>query len=152
MAKPRRNVTSTIIATRDWILLINTLHWFLCGFEGAVLIRNADVFPDYPMAQRQLIADRWFSSMFVRFKDHSRLTFDSKFAAEAKTVCTKLLTSSGQLTFQDLLAEICGLIALFSKDNAQRYFDFWDATIKRRKPAAHIAEVAADAHVVRGAP
>ena len=30
-----------------------------------------------------------------------------------------------------MLAEICGLIALFSKDNAQRYHDFWDAEIKQ---------------------
>ena len=130
---------------------INTLHWFLCGFEGAVLIRNADVFPDYPVAQRQLIADRWFSSMFVRFKGHPRLTFDSKFAAEAKTVCANLLISSGHLTFQGLLTEICGVIALFSKDNAQRYYDFWDATINRRKPAARDAGVATDARAVRGA-
>ena len=25
---------------------INKLHWFLCGFEGAVLARNSDLFPD----------------------------------------------------------------------------------------------------------
>ena len=32
---------------------INKLHWFLCGFEGAVLVRNSNIFPDYPLAQRQ---------------------------------------------------------------------------------------------------
>ena len=47
---------------------INKLHWFLCGFEGAALVRNADVFPDLPLAQRQIIADWWFSAMFARFK------------------------------------------------------------------------------------
>ena len=28
---------------------INKLHWFLCGFEGAVLARNSDMFPDLPI-------------------------------------------------------------------------------------------------------
>lgn len=132
--------------------VINKLHWFLCGFEGAVLVRNSDVFPDHPLAQRQLIADRWFSEMFTRFKGHARLTFESRFTGEADKLCAKLLTTTGQLSFQSMLAEICGLIALFSKDNAHRYYDFWDATIKRRNLGARVAEAAADAHVVRGAP
>ena len=28
---------------------INKLHWFLCGFEGAVLVRNSDMFPELPI-------------------------------------------------------------------------------------------------------
>jgi len=112
---------------------INKLHWFLCGFEGAVLVRNSNLFPDYPLAQRQVIADRWFSMMFMRFKGQTRLTFESRFTGEADRLYAKLLTSTGQLSFQGMLAEICGLIALFSKDNAQRYHDFWDAEINRRK-------------------
>ena len=56
---------------------INKLHWFLCGFEGAVLARNSDVFPEYSIAQRQAVADRWFATMFARFKGHARLTFGS---------------------------------------------------------------------------
>lgn len=131
---------------------INALHWFLCGFEGAILIRTADVFPDYPMAQRQLIADRWFSSMFVRFKEQTRLTFGSKFATEATKVSAKLLTSSGALSFQDLLAQVTGLMALSSKDKAQRYHDFWDAAISQRKPAAHPLEASADERAVKRAP
>ena len=51
---------------------INKLHWFLCAFEGAVLIRNSDLFPDYPLAQRQPIADLWFSAMFHRFQSARR--------------------------------------------------------------------------------
>jgi len=113
---------------------MNKLHWFLCGFEGAVLVRNSDMFPDYPLAQRQVIADRWFSMMFMRFKSQARLTFESRFADEADKVCAKLQASTGQLSFQGMLTEICGLIALSSKDNAQRYRDFWDAEINRRKP------------------
>ena len=33
--------------------VVNKLQWFLCGFEGATLIRNADAFPDYPLEIRQ---------------------------------------------------------------------------------------------------
>jgi hypothetical protein len=125
-------------------LATNKLHWFLCGFEGAVLARNSDIFPDYPIAQRQVIADRWFSEMFIRFKGHARLTFGSRFTGEADKLCEKLLTSTGQLSFQNMLTEICSLIALFSKDNAQRYYDFWDATINRRKAAPRPTSVPAE--------
>jgi len=114
---------------------INKLHWFLCGFEGAVLIRNADMFRDYPLAQRQPIADLWFAAMFHRFKYQRRLTFGSSLADEAEILCAKLRTSTGQMSFGDMLTEVSGFIALFSKDSAQSYFDFWDAVINRRKPA-----------------
>lgn len=116
---------------------INRLHWFLCGFEGAALIRNADLFPDFPLAQRQPIADRWFAAMFHRFKSQPRLTFGSSRAGEAELICAKLLTSTGQMSFQDMLAEITGFMALSSKNNAQRYFDFWNAVINmpKDKPA-----------------
>jgi hypothetical protein len=125
-------------------LATNKLHWFLCGFEGAVLARNSDMFPDYPLAQRQVIADRWFSEMFMRFKGHARLTFGSRFTGEADKLCEKLLTSTGQMSFQNMLTEICSLIALFSRDNAQRYYDFWDATINRRKAAQRPTSVPAE--------
>jgi hypothetical protein len=114
---------------------INKLHWFLCAFEGAALIRNADLFPDYPLAQRQPIADRWFSAMFHRFKNHTRQTFGSGFASEADQLCAKLQKSTGQMSFQDMLSELCGFMALSSKGHAQRYFDFWDGVIGRRNPA-----------------
>jgi len=128
--------------------VINKLHWFLCGFEGAVLVRNSNAFPDYSLAQRQAIADRWFSEMFMRFKGHARLTFESRFTAEADKLCAKLQTSTGQLSFQGMLTEICGLIAVFSKDNAQRYHDFWDAVLNRRKPIQRVAGVAAEKRAV----
>ena len=127
---------------------INKLHWFLCGFEGAVLARNSDIFPDYPLGQRQVIADRWFSVMFMRFKGHPRLTFESRYTGEADKLYAKLLTSTGQLSFQDMLAEICSLIALFSKGHAQRYHDFWGAVLNRRKPTPHVASVAAERRAV----
>jgi hypothetical protein len=127
---------------------INKLHWFLCGFEGAVLVRNSNLFPDYLLAQRQIIADRWFSMMFMRFKGHARLTFESRFTGEADKLYAKLLTSTGQLSFQGMLAEICGLIALFSKDNAQRYHDFWDAEINRRKPQPRFDDLVAKKRAV----
>jgi hypothetical protein len=127
---------------------INTLHWFLCAFEGAVLARHSDAFPDYPLAQRQAVADRWFSSMFIRFKGHQRLTFDSPFAGEAQKIGAKLLTSTGQLQFKDMLTEICGLIALFSEQSAHRYFDYWDAAINQRKPPPRVAEMALEKRAV----
>ena len=86
--------------------------------------------------------------MFMRFKGHARLTFDSRFTGEADKLCAKLLTSTGQLSFQDMLAEICSLIALFSKDNAQRYHDFWDAVLNKRKPMPRVASVAAERRAV----
>jgi hypothetical protein len=122
---------------------INKLHWFLCGFEGAVLIRNSALFPNHPLAQRQEIADHWFAAMFGRFKGQNRSTRDSKFAGEAEKIRAKLLTSTGQLPFQGMLAEICGLIALSAPDKAQRYRDFWDAQINRRAVAMNPVELRA---------
>jgi Glycosyl transferase family 2 len=118
---------------------INQLHWFLCGFEGAVLIRNAVIFPDYSLPLRQIIADRWFSSMFIRFKGQERSNFASRFAGESEKLRAKLLTSTGQLAFDGMLAEICSFLALMSQDQAQRYFEFWDAALNKRRPAARQA-------------
>jgi len=119
---------------------INVLHWFLCGFEGAVLVRNADVFPDHPLALRQSIADIWFSAMFIRFKSDVRLTYISRFSGEAQAFSNKLKTSAGRLSFQDLLKEISNFIALFSTEKAKSYYEFWDAVINKRKPAPRPAE------------
>ena len=127
---------------------VNKLHWFLCGFEGAVLVRNSLEFPDYSLAQRQVIADRWFSMMFMRFNSQARLAFDSRFAGEAEKLYAKLKTSTGQLSFEGMLAEICGLIALSSKDNAQRYHDFWAAEIDRRKPLPSFDDLVAQKRAV----
>lgn len=115
---------------------INLLHWFLCGFEGAILVRNAHVFPNLPLAQRQVIADLWFSTMFARFRGHARAKFESRFTAEAEKLRDKLLLSTGRLSFPDLLKDLCGFIALFSEGKSQSYFEFWDAVINRRIPAA----------------
>ena len=110
---------------------INLLHWFMCGFEGEVLIRNGNQFPDHSPALRQVIADRWFSTMFLRFKN-PRSAYGSVFKADAEKLHAKLLTSTGPLSFEGMLAEICGLMMLCSADLAQRYFDFWLAAINRR--------------------
>ena len=120
--------------------VINTLHWLLCAFEGAVLIRNSDIIPDYPLAQRQAMADQWFSVKFGGFVRDSRSTFGSQFAGEADKIRARLLASTGQLSFEGLLTEICNVLALFSRDKAQHYFEFWNAQINRnaasRSPAA----------------
>lgn len=114
--------------------VVNKLHWLLCGFEGATLIVNSDIFPDYPPEQRQPIADRWFSAMFSRFRSQPRLTFDSRFTGEGERLCAKLQASTGQLSFQGMLAEISAFMALFSEDKAREYFDFWDAVLNKRNP------------------
>ena len=111
---------------------INKLHWVLCGFEGAVLIMNSNIFPDYPVAQRQLIADLWFSTMYARFKANPRLTFGSPLTDEAEKFCVRLQEATGQLTFEKLLADICGFMTIFSKSQAQNYFGFWSAALNKR--------------------
>jgi hypothetical protein len=115
---------------------INKLHWFMCGFEGAVLIRNSDIFPDYSMTQRQKMADQWFSTMFMRFLNNPRLTFESDFAVQAEAVCEKLRASQGRLSFVDMLIDICQLIALTSDAKAQSYLNFWAEVLKSRTSAA----------------
>jgi len=119
---------------------INALHWFICGFEGAVLVRNARVFPELPLSQRQAITDLWFSLMFNRFKNDVRTTLDSRFAGQAGKVREKLLQSTGRLLFPDMLKELRDFIALFSEDRAQSYYGFWDSVINNGGPAARGAE------------
>lgn len=114
---------------------INKLHWLLCAFEGAVLIRNSDLFPNYPLAQRQPIADLWFSQVFQRFLGHQRLTFGSPFTEQADGFCEALKSASGSLSFESLLTGITGFMAQFSEQSAERYFDFWSAQIEKGKAA-----------------
>jgi hypothetical protein len=110
---------------------INALHWFLCGFEGALLIRNSDLFPDQPRAVRQAVADQWFSWMFRRFKNVPRLTFDSRFAHEADLLCEVLKARTGQMSFNEMLTAIAGFMALFDKPRAAQYATFWTPLIIR---------------------
>jgi hypothetical protein len=112
----------------------NKLQWLLCGFEGAAMIMNATEFPAYPVPQRQAIADLWFTAMFARFKRDARTTYDSPFTDEADRLCAKIAGSTGQLSFERVLADISGFFAMFSKQRAQAYFDFWDSVLSRRRP------------------
>ena len=123
---------------------INKLHWFLCGFEGAVLARNSGMFPDLPIQQRQVIADRWSSLMFSRFTQQARLTFGSSFTDDAEKLCMKLKAITAPQSFNAMLADICSLIALSSMDKAQGYFDFWDAVVNRRNSAPGHTEYLAE--------
>lgn len=118
---------------------INKLQWFMCGFEGAVLIRNANMFPNHPIGVRQRIADLWFSVMFTRFKRDTRMTFDSIFAGEADKLCTKLQAAAGPLSFQDMLVDISDFFALLSSEQGRRYFEFWDAVLNKRQPSTREA-------------
>jgi hypothetical protein len=115
---------------------INVLHWFMCGFEGAVLALHYNDFPDHPQAQRQAVANVWFSTMFVRFKSHKRLTFGSPHAETAEKAAAKLQATAGAMSFDAMLAEITAVMALSSKSKAQAYFDFWNAMLTRRATAA----------------
>ncbi len=110
---------------------VNKLHWFICAFEGAVLIRNSDMFPDYPLAQRQTMADRWFATMFMRFANSCRDAFGSRFSRDADLLCDRWRGSAGRLSFHDMLADISNFMALSSKENADKFFQYWDATLAR---------------------
>ena len=113
---------------------INKLQWLLCGFEGASLIMHSDVLTMLSDEARQPLADMWFSAMYTRFKRDGRTAFDSPLTTAADDVCRKLQSFTGQLTFERILAEISGFMALSSQANAQCYFDWWDAVIHRRPP------------------
>ena len=113
---------------------VNKLHWILCGFEGASLVMNSDMLAMLAPAQRQPIADLWFTVMFARFKQDNRFTFGSPLSEDAERWCRNLQESTGQLTFERILAEISKFIALSSTDAAQDYFEFWDAVISKRQP------------------
>lgn len=115
---------------------VNALHWFMCGFEGATLIRNSDMFPDYPAAERQAMTDQWFSVMFMRFMNNPRFTYGSPFAPQAEILCQKLRASQGRLSFNEMLADICHLMALGAPDKAQAYLTFWGGIMNRRNGAA----------------
>ena len=71
--------------------------------------------------------------MFARFKRDPRMTNESPFTDEANKLCAKIVTSTGQLSFERILTDISGFFALFSKQRAQNYFEFWDAVLNRRK-------------------
>ncbi len=109
----------------------NKLHWFICAFEGAVLIRNSDMFPDYPLPQRQAMADRWFSTMYFRFVNSKRTGFDSALSRDADLLCEKWKVSAPRLSFHDMLADISGFIALSSTEGAQRYSGYWTAALSK---------------------
>lgn len=116
---------------------INKLHWFLCAFEGALLIRNLALIPDYSLDQRQAMADYWFATMFKRFESRKREDFGSPLSADADKLCAKWKGASGQLTFEAMLADICQFLALKSSDDAMRYFAFWSNILGlRQAPAA----------------
>jgi hypothetical protein len=40
------------------------------------------------------------------------------------------------MSFQQMLTAISGFMALSSPEHAQRYFDFWNGVINKRKAAA----------------
>lgn len=111
---------------------INLLHWFLCGFEGAVLALHSDAVAAHTPAQRQAIANLWFSTMFGRFRAQKRLTFGSTFTEEIEKSRAILQGMAGSVNFDVMLKEICTAVGVFSKVKAQIYFNYWDAMLNRR--------------------
>lgn len=120
---------------------INVLHWFLCGFEGAVLALKSSIVPDHLGARRQDIANHWFTAMFARFNNYPRMTFGSPFAIDVAARCEKLKTLSAPISFDAILKEITGILTLVSSGKAQNYFDYWDAVINNRVADTHQANV-----------
>ena len=115
---------------------VNCLHWFLCGFEGAALVRNSTAFPAYSSAQRQAAADLWFSAMFLRFKNTTRDTFGSPLSEQANGLAEALKGSAGRLSFQNMLDAISGFMALSSRENADSYRHFWSGVINAKAAVA----------------
>jgi hypothetical protein len=113
---------------------INKLHWFMCAIEGALLAMKSDLFPDIPIAQRSVIAERWYAQKYSYFKHQKRLSFGSPLDDEADKLCDKLRSMNGQLSIQDALSTVSNFIALSSKTNAQKYFNCWNDMINGRGP------------------
>ena len=113
----------------------NKLHWLLCGFEGAAMIMNADGISRLsgaaaPGDRRSLVYGH-VRPLQARCADD----IDSPYTDEADKLCAKIAGSTGQLSFERILADISGFFALFSKQRAQAYFDFWDSVLSRRRPS-----------------
>ena len=89
------------------------------------------MFPDYPLAQRQTIADRWFSTMYFRATNSTRTTFGSRFSSDAERLFEKWKVSTGRLSFQDMLNDLSSFLALSSQDNSQKYLEYWNAALNK---------------------
>jgi glycosyltransferase involved in cell wall biosynthesis len=105
---------------------INKLHWLLCGFEGAMIVLNFQLTTGCSAEQRQEMAGRWLAIMFSRFVGVDRQSFGSPFSDDADRLCKKWKSNSAHLLLDQILVDICEFVALFSKDDARRYFDFWN--------------------------
>ena len=115
---------------------INKLNWFLCGFEGATLIRHASLPHAYSPQQRQAMADLWFTAMFARFKAQPREAYGSPLAGEAEKTCARWKETAGRLSFADMLADICQFLALSSQESALEYFAYWSEMLGLRQAGA----------------
>ena len=108
---------------------INKLNWFLCGFEGATLIRHAGLPSGYSPQQRQAMANLWFSAMFARHKAQPREAYGSRLPDEAETLCARWKDAPDRLSFADMLPDICQFMALSSQETALKYFAYWSAML-----------------------
>ena len=68
---------------------------------------------------------------------HPREDLGSALAAQAEKLCAKWKGAAGQLSFEEMLADICQFMALFSPEDAMAYFTFWAHFLgMRQAPAA----------------
>ena len=60
-----------------------------------------------------------------------RTGFDSPLSRDADLLCEKWKVSAPRLSFHDMLADISTFIALSSKEGAQTFSDYWNATLSK---------------------
>ncbi len=92
------------------------------------------------------MADRWFATMFMRFKNSRRTAADSRFVREADALCDKWKAATGRLSFPELLIDIRDFMALSSVANAEKYMAFWHHIISKGI-AAHPRQTAEEKNV-----
>ena len=118
--------------------VINMLHWFLCGFEGAILVRNADIFPD-PLSAGNAPGDR----RLLVLDDVRALQGAAPASRSIPPVrgrSREVMRQAAELgrpadIRQQMLADISGFFSLFSKQQGQRYFEFWNQVLNKRPQA-----------------
>jgi len=75
----------------------------------------------------------WLRSSSACDAGFPRDGFGSPHAERAEALRTKWKTSVGQLSFEGMLAELCGFLALSSEDHARKYLDFWKPIVSKRR-------------------
>ena len=75
----------------------------------------------------------WLRSSSACDAGFPRDGFGSPHAERAEALRTKWKTSVGQLSFEGMLAELCGFLALSSEDHARKYLGYWKPIVSKRR-------------------